>query len=105
MNLIFKGSALAEVVRLLPLAKEDWVQSQISPCGICGGESVNRSGVSKRTLVIPCRYINSQQHLVLILIYLLFLSEVQLGETWEHSKSVRKSGSIDHNSILFFDYH
>jgi hypothetical protein len=45
MNLIFKGSAMAEVVRLLPLAKEARVPSQISPCGICGGESVKGSGV------------------------------------------------------------
>jgi hypothetical protein len=49
MNLIFKGSTMTEVVRLLPFAKEAWVQSQISPCGIYGGESVNGSGVSKCT--------------------------------------------------------
>ena len=92
---------MAQAVRLWPLAKEAWVLTQDTPCEICGGQSGSGRGISTSTLILPCWY-HFQQCFILILIYLLFLSEGQSGKAWETSKSIRKSGSIEHSNILFF---
>jgi hypothetical protein len=46
---------MAQVVRLLPVAKQAQFQTEISACEICGGGSVNGSGVCKCTSVLPCQ--------------------------------------------------
>jgi hypothetical protein len=91
---------MAQAVRFWSLAKEAQVLSQVSPCEICGGQSGSGRGVSTSTSILPCWY-HFQQCFILILIYLLFQSEGQLGEAWETSKSIRKSGRVEHSNILF----
>jgi len=101
MNFIFKGFAMAQAVRLWPLANEARVLSKVSPCEICGGQSGNRRGTSTSTSIPSCWY-HFQQCFILILIYLLFPSEGQLSKAWETSKSIRKSGSVEHNNMFIF---
>jgi len=92
---------MAQAVRLWPLAKEDRVLSQVSPCEICGGQIGSGRGVSRSISFLPCWY-HFHQCFILILIYLLFLSEGQSGKTWENSKSIQKSRSIEHSNIFIF---
>jgi hypothetical protein len=39
-----------------PLTSEVWTLSLVSPCVICGGQSVTGTGFSLSPLVVPCQY-------------------------------------------------
>jgi hypothetical protein len=47
---------MAQVVSRRPLTAEARVRSRLSPCGICGGQSGNRTGFSPNTLVFPSQF-------------------------------------------------
>jgi len=60
MNGIFKNclgglevTAVAEAVRHRPLTSEVQVETQVSPCDVCGGQNVSRAGSSKKYLRFP----------------------------------------------------
>jgi hypothetical protein len=38
------------------LTAEDWVQSRVGSCGICGGQSGIETGFSQSTSVFPCQF-------------------------------------------------
>jgi hypothetical protein len=48
---------MALVVGRQPLTMEDQVRTQVSPCGICGGESGTGIGFSLIFLVFPVNFI------------------------------------------------
>jgi len=92
---------MVQVIRIQLLAKENWVHSQVIPCEVCDGQSGTGKGVSTNRSFVSCRY-NFQQCFILILNYLLCLSEGQSGEAWKTSKNIWKAGSIEHNGIFHF---
>jgi len=49
-----KGPTMSEGVSHRPLIKEAWVQSQVSPCQICGGQSGTGTVFSPSAAVSPC---------------------------------------------------
>jgi len=51
-----EGCAIAQAVGLWPLKAEVRVWSQVSPCGICGGQYGTRASFSPSTPVSPCQY-------------------------------------------------
>jgi hypothetical protein len=50
------GRAMAQAVSRRPLTAEARVQSRVSPCGICGGQSSTGTGFSPITSVVPCQF-------------------------------------------------
>jgi hypothetical protein len=51
------GRAMAQAVSRRPLTAEAWVRSQVSPCGICGGQRGTGTGFSPSTSVVPVNFI------------------------------------------------
>jgi hypothetical protein len=47
---------MAQAVSRRPLTAEARVRSQVSRCGICGGQSVTGTGFSPSTSVFPCQF-------------------------------------------------
>jgi hypothetical protein len=47
---------MAQAVSRRPLTAEARVQSRVSPCRICGGQSGTGTGFSPSTSVFPCQY-------------------------------------------------
>jgi hypothetical protein len=47
---------MAQAVSRRPLTTEARVQSRISPCGICGGQSGTGTGFSPSASGFPCQY-------------------------------------------------
>jgi hypothetical protein len=47
---------MTQVVTHRPITTEAWVQSRVSPCGICGGQSGTGTGFSPSTSVFPCQF-------------------------------------------------
>jgi hypothetical protein len=47
---------MAQTVNSWPLTTEDQVRAQVSPCGICGGQSDIWTGFPLNSLVFPCQY-------------------------------------------------
>jgi hypothetical protein len=47
---------MAQGVSRRPLTADSRVRSQVSPCGICGGQSGNGTGFSPSTSVFPCQF-------------------------------------------------
>jgi hypothetical protein len=45
---------VAEAVSCWPLTAEDWFCTQVSPCGICGGQSGTGTDFSLEFLGLPC---------------------------------------------------
>ena len=56
MKFMLEDCAIAQAVGLWPLMAEVWVRSQVSPCGICGGQYGTRSSFSPSTSVFLCQY-------------------------------------------------
>ena len=75
-----------------PFNAEARVQSQVSPCNICGGQS--GSGTYFSLLSVSFR-----RRSTLIFIYMLLLPEGQTGGAWEHSFGNR--GAL-HCKVLSF---
>jgi hypothetical protein len=50
------GRAMAQAVSRRPPTAEARVQSRVSPCGICGGQSGSGTGFSPSTSVFPCQF-------------------------------------------------
>ena len=74
---------LAQVVSLWPVTTMIWIQSQPSPCGVCGEQICPLMGFFPNTDVFPCQYHpTNSPYCVLISL----LSEGQTGEAWEPSK-------------------
>jgi hypothetical protein len=44
---VYFGSAMAQAISCQPLTMDAWVCAQVSPCGICGGQSGTGRGSSK----------------------------------------------------------
>jgi hypothetical protein len=51
-----ESRSMAQVASRRPLIAEARVQSWVSPCGICGGQSGTWTGFSPSTLVSPCQF-------------------------------------------------
>jgi hypothetical protein len=47
---------MAQAVSRRSLTAEARIQSRVSPCGICGGQSGTETGFSRSTLVFPCQF-------------------------------------------------
>jgi hypothetical protein len=47
---------MAQAVSRRPLTTEARVQSRVSPCGICGGQSGSGTDFSPSTSVFPCQF-------------------------------------------------
>jgi hypothetical protein len=47
---------LAQLVRRWLLTAQSRIHDQISPCGICGGQSCTGTGFSTTSSVFPCQY-------------------------------------------------
>jgi hypothetical protein len=45
------GHTIAQAVSLRPFVKEDGAQSQVSPCGICGGKSGHGTGLLQNNFI------------------------------------------------------
>jgi hypothetical protein len=50
------GRVMAQAVSRRPLTAEARFRSRVSPCGICGGQSVTGTGFSPSTSVFPCQF-------------------------------------------------
>jgi hypothetical protein len=50
------GRAMAQAVSRRPPTAEVRVGSQVSPCGICGGQSGTGTGFSTSSSVFPCQF-------------------------------------------------
>lgn len=66
------GRAMTQAVINQHLTTDAWVESQASPCGICGGQNDIETGFSPDTSVVPCQILcttesNSFIHLSLTL--------------------------------------
>jgi hypothetical protein len=68
------------------LTMEVWVQTQTTPCGICGGQSGAGTGFSLSTVVLPCQY-HSTSAPGLFIFLSLTLCNVS---SWQHLKLCTK---------------
>jgi hypothetical protein len=59
---LYSGRAMARVVSHQPLNTEAWVQSRVSPSGICGGQSVTGTGFSPKYFGFPISFIPPVLH-------------------------------------------
>jgi hypothetical protein len=50
------GRAMAQAVSRRPLTAEARVQSRVTPCGICGGQSGTGTDFFPSTSVLPCQF-------------------------------------------------
>jgi hypothetical protein len=50
------GRAMAQAVSRRPLTADAQIQSRVSPCGICGGQSGTGTGFSPSTSVFPRQF-------------------------------------------------
>jgi hypothetical protein len=50
-----KGRSMGQEVNHRRLTAETWVRASVIPCGICGGQSDNRTGASASSSVFPCQ--------------------------------------------------
>ena len=55
-NTTAKGRVKAQAVSRRPLTAEAQVRSQVSPCGICDGQSGDGTCFSPSTSVLPCQF-------------------------------------------------
>jgi len=56
MEKVHDGRAMAQAVCRLPFTTEARVRSQVSPSGICGGQSGTETGFYPSTSGFPCQY-------------------------------------------------
>ena len=52
----YYGRAMAQAVSRRRLTAEARVQSRVSQCGVCGGQSGTGTGFSPSNLVFPCQF-------------------------------------------------
>jgi hypothetical protein len=48
-----QGRAMAQAVSRRPLTAEAWFRARVSPCGICGGQSVTGTGFCPSSSIFP----------------------------------------------------
>jgi hypothetical protein len=74
------GRAKAQAVSRRPPTAEAWVRSQVSPCGICGGQSGTGTCFSPSTSVFPCQFHSTgapllgKGHKIIIIIIVIFIT-------------------------------
>jgi hypothetical protein len=56
-HLVTSGRAMAQAVSHRPLTAEARVRSQVSPCGVCGGQSGTGTGFSPSCRFSPVNFI------------------------------------------------
>jgi len=81
MKFMLEDCAIAQAVGLWPLMAEVWVRSQVSPCGICGGQYGTRSSFSPSTSVFLS--VSLYRRSILIFANVFLLPERQTGKAWE----------------------
>jgi hypothetical protein len=74
------GHAMAQAVSRRPPTMEAQVQSWVSPCGICGGQSGTGTGFSLSSSVFPCQFhstgaplLGKGQKIIIIIIIFIFI--------------------------------
>ena len=98
VNFRVYGGAMAQAVSCQPLTADSRVRLQVSPCGVCDGQSVTGTEFSDSTSVPPSVSFRQSSILIFILI--------PLCQPWGPSKkqcSFASPGALDLKALpLFF---
>jgi hypothetical protein len=74
------GRAMGRAVSRRPPTADARVQSQVSPCGLCDGQSGTGTGFSQSTSVFPCQFhstgaplLGKGQKIIIIIIFIFIV--------------------------------